>query len=42
MVELRGGVVIKEKPINAKEEAKKQMAAGVIPGPTKYSPPYPD
>ena len=42
MVSLDGGLVIKETKTKAVAETKKQIAAGTIPGPTKYSPPYPD
>ena len=42
MVSLAGGSVSKETRTKAVNETRKQIAAGTMPGPTKYSPPYPD
>ena len=42
IVSLDGGLVNKETKTKAVADTRKQIAAGTIPGPTKYSPPYPD
>jgi hypothetical protein len=42
IVSLDGGLVNKETKTKAIADTRKQIAAGTIPGPTKYSPPYPD
>jgi hypothetical protein len=41
-VSSEGGLVIRDTPIIAMVATMKQTAAGMIPGPTTISPPYPD
>ena len=42
MVDFAGGTENRDTTIKEVADATKQIAAGTIPGPTKYSPPYPD